>query len=544
MPRLLKGGTQRRLSASQQALTLAFSLLGTPKPISHERADTDGSLEIGLIGIAADLALAACLFEVLGPGGILRQDSGFYLTAVEALASFRALATSTIPRVSVLTWGIAKQAEHLEKLKNATTGFQVIFSARAAAVHAGKGISRDAALHGGRTVIEFLLALAESPKWKPYLTSIPQSPVAFKDRTLIAQEPAKLIRSGDKSKVGPAITRIFLVLPELTKNEPDWLETLQRVQVTPKSNDISVLLKSLSTAQVGDLYKVGKGAGAIATKFDSADQNALPIYTGGMKKKFDNSLDEWTAYVGTANAQLDKGFLSLPPVEAIYMYSAMGVERIGLPEEEIVNGLAAHVIWPFIADALNYAGTKGPCFFLIRKLKVGEFGQFKALMKKAGDRSTKLKTTLEEYLPLFEVVVNDKAAPASSALASQLAQFLNVREEHHEGILDTLGARLDASSGKSKAAYEQLISDVEESGAVAVPLTRLIEGSIDLGTDLASSLRLLIDAAVDREDLPPVVALLGKSTFKSTVGTNARKAVRDIDYLYHGPQLVDSAGRH
>jgi len=75
---------------SQQALRLAFSLLSTPKPLAYKRLSTDGALEIGLAGIAAELGLAACLYEVYGESGIVRPN-GFYLTASEALVRFRGL---------------------------------------------------------------------------------------------------------------------------------------------------------------------------------------------------------------------------------------------------------------------------------------------------------------------------------------------------------------------------------------------------------------------------------------------------------------------
>ena len=76
MPRLLKRETIQRLNISQQALRLAFSLLSTPKPLAYKRLSTDGALEIGLAGIAAELALAACLYELYGESGIVRFVSG------------------------------------------------------------------------------------------------------------------------------------------------------------------------------------------------------------------------------------------------------------------------------------------------------------------------------------------------------------------------------------------------------------------------------------------------------------------------------------
>ena len=181
--------------------------------------------------------------------------------------------------------------------------------------------------------------------------------------------------------------------------------------MSPRRQDISVVIKSLQQASVGDLLKVGKGASAVATKIDPTDPNALPIYVAGMKKKFETLLDSWTAYVGTANGQLDKSILSLPPIDALYVYAAAGIDGLGLPPEEIAAGLSAHTVWPFIATALHYSGTKGPCFFLVRALRMTEFGQMVALLKKAASRSKKIEKALKEYQPLFQAVSNKGPAP-------------------------------------------------------------------------------------------------------------------------------------
>src|SRR5262245_27250725 len=114
MPRLLKSETARRLLVGQRALTTAFGMLATPKTRSHESDNSDAAIEIGVIGIAAELAISSCLYEILGPGAIIRKDTGFYITAGEALAKFRETLASGIPRLSLLTQGIASPANHLK----------------------------------------------------------------------------------------------------------------------------------------------------------------------------------------------------------------------------------------------------------------------------------------------------------------------------------------------------------------------------------------------------------------------------------------------
>ena len=156
-----------------------------------------------------------------------------------------------------------------------------------------------------------------------------------------------------------------------------------------------------------------KGASGIATKIDPDNPNAVPIYIAGMKKKVENTSDSWNAYVGTANAEIDHGVLSLPPIAAVYGFSAIGVDGIGLPAEETSDGLPAHVLWPFIASALNYNGTKGPCFFLARSLGADAAGQLTALLKKAATKSNTLVKSLKDFLPLLDATVAKQPAPTT-----------------------------------------------------------------------------------------------------------------------------------
>lgn len=537
MPRLLKSETDQRLAVSQSALTTAFGMLSIPKPVGYERSSTDGAIEMGLIGIAADLAISACLYEILGVSGIVRKDSGFFLTASEALDSFRSTLNSKIPRLTMLTHGVPDAAAHLEKLDGACSNFPVIFTARATAVHGGAGVSSDVAFVAGKSVADFLLALAESTKWKPYLKQVPAIPALPKEKTLIAQELAALA-TGDKSKAAASLTGIYLVLPELTKSEPDWLKSLQRVQITPRAQDISVLIKSLQQAKTGDLFKVGKGANATAAKIvdKSSNPDALPIYIEGMKKKFDKLSDAWSGYVGNANGELEKGILSLPPIESVYRFAAIGIDGIGLPEEETNGGLSSHSLWPFVASALDYGGTKGPCFFLLRSLKSGEIGQLIKQLSSAAVRSNKLKKSLAEYEPLFQAVATNTPVVAGSPLAKALAGLTVARDKRREALADKLSARAKSATGESKNSHEALLSEVQKADSIGTPLDSLRNGTIVMGTDKFPVLRLLIDAANEKGDLPALGAILAENSLQP-IHTNARKAILEIDYSFFGPQI-------
>lgn len=537
MPRLLKSETARRLRVGQRSLSTAFSLLSTPKSVSHEADKSDGAIELGLIGIGAELAISACLYEILGPGAIIRKDTGFYITAGEALAKFRVTLSSGIPRLSLLTQGMASATSHLKALDHACAGFKVLFTSRAAAVHAGQGASNDVVFCVGKDVAGFFELLAASPKWKPYLKDAPAVPALPKERTIIAQELAAAVKGKDKAAVGVALTNIFLVLPDLSEEAPEWLSALERVHVNAKPNDISVLLKSLENATVGDLMKVGKGASGIATKIDPDNPYAVPIYIAGMKKKFENASDTWNAYVGTANAEIEKGVLSLPPIAALYGFSAIGIDGIGLPAEETSEGLPAHVVWPFIASALNYNGTKGPCFFLARSLRSDASGQLAALLKKAGAKSGILNKALKDYQSLLDVTVAKQPAPTSSTISAGLAKSGTTRDEKRQNLEDVLLERREITPVELKKKYDQLILAFLQSDSVGACITAVVEGKIDFKGEKVAVLRLLIAAASDREDIAPLARIIGDNDLKA-VSTPARKAIAEIDHALYGPQAI------
>jgi hypothetical protein len=268
----------------------------------------------------------------------------------------------------------------------------------------------------------------------------------------------------------------------------------------------------------------------------SSNPEAMPIYIEGMKKKFDKLSDAWSGYVGNANGELDKGILSLPPVDSIYRFAAIGIEFIGLPEEETDDGLSSHSLWPFVASALEYSGTKGPCFFLLRSLKSGEIGQLMKQLKDAAVHSNKIKKSLANYEPLLLAAANTQPVAASSALAKSLAASVTARDKRRDSLSDKLLARSKSIKGKLKVAYETLVSEVQKADSLAAPLESVRNGTINMDSDKFPALRLLIDAANEREDLVALGAILADNSLQ-VVATNARKAIMEIDYSYFGPQI-------
>lgn len=534
MPRLLKNQTCQCLEVAQQSLRHAFHLLATPRPIWFERRASDGAVEMGLIGIAAELALVACLNEVLGKQSLLRPNTGFYITAGEALEKFRATLVGSTASLGALTSGIADPAAHLAKLRKATDGFTVILTARACAIHAGSGASSDIAVSAGKTVADFLCTLADSVKWRPYLRETPVVPALPRERALIAQDIANALKA-KKTTTAEAALGVFLVLPDLTPTEPEWLQSLQHAQVTPRANDVTVLVKSLQTGKIGELFKVGKGAASVPVRIAPDDPDALPISTTGFKKKFEQTIDQWSAYIGTANADLDRNVLSVPPRQSLYRFAAVGMANIGIPAEELTAGLTAHTVWPFIAAALINR-TPGPFFFVLKAMKPDQLGQLEKLLTNAGKARPALKPPLAANLPLIRAAVDAKPVSLEISAAKKLSEECAKRMDRHATVDDQLKSRLDRAAAADRGALESLISLIAEVDSLAAPLGKVATADIKLGkTSLFPITRLLVQACSDQEDLKVLAEIESKSDFAG-VHTEVRKAIHEIDYKYFGPQ--------
>lgn len=57
-----------------------------------------------------------------------------------------------------------------------------------------------------------------------------------------------------------------------------------------------------------------------------------------------------------------------------------------------------------------------------------------------------------------------------------------------------------------------------------------------MGSEKFPVLRLLIDAANEKGDLPALAAIVADNKLQA-VSTNARKAIWEIDYSFFGPQI-------
>jgi len=527
VPRLLKRETIQRLEGALGALRLALFGLAIPETSDDACNISRYASEIGLLGTAAELSLSACVFEVRGQSALVKPD-GRFLVAREVLDTFRKMLRSGVPRLSVLTRGVENANAHLENLYETTTPFPVLFSSRAAGLHKGAGVSRDVALAAATNVHGFLNVLRKGNRWLPYLRAIPSIPTVPPERILIAEELARTLQSESSEKdVGRQLRSIFLVLPELIEDTPEWLDSFDRVQIAPSEKDLTVLLKSLRGAGRGDLLRVGRGAKGIAARIENENPNAIPVSFARFHRKATDIGERFFIDINEANTYLDKGILHTPPIQSLYEYFAVGIDSLGLPDDVISTGLSGHEAWPFVAAALGYQGTPGPVFFIASRTRQSEQGQLLAKLRKACELRSYIRSRLLDYEPMLRMVISGHSE-RFTPLQGEMAIEFQERLERRENLPERVSRRFD-KLGIPKETKIDFLTQLEEEEDLSGLLLPLIQNPTCLGRASIPTLRDLLDAVTEREELNALLELL-QSELAESVGTNARRAIRALDY--------------
>ena len=187
----------------------------------------------------------------------------------------------------------------------------------------------------------------------------PAVPALPKERMIIAQELATAVKGKDKGAVGAALANIFLVLPDLSERSG----VVVRLGACACEREAERFLSCSSRWRVrrwGPM-KVGKGASGIATKIDPDNPNAVPIYIAGMKKKFETRPIHGTRTSGLRTLRSTMASYLCRPLRRCMAFQLLASMASACRLRRRVM-VCRHVLWPFIASALNYNGTKGRAF--------------------------------------------------------------------------------------------------------------------------------------------------------------------------------------
>ncbi|EIA07449.1 hypothetical protein [Flavobacterium frigoris] len=536
MPRLLKNDTVRLIEASIEALGLAQFGICTFRRDQLKIEQVRYSAEIGLIGCSIELAMSAILIQALGKKSIFRDyESGKYKTASEILSDFRSLLRQSSSNILFLINGVSKSEEHINRILELTNRFQLIITSRANGLHNGYGLKYELVASLFQNVSEFLYLISNSNNLKPYLTKIPELVGIKIDKDILIDDLYNKLRDSKNAQEQKIlISSLFLILPEIPKKLPEWIEKFESLKIAPKKTDIVYLIDALEKANPVSLNKVTDSSNQLNVKIVGRDvEDAIPISAQFLKSEFTQIRDQFYADIATANGRLNSKQLDLPPKSSIYNAFAFGVDELQILEKG--KEFTAHQTWPFIVEAINVAknNTSTPYWFLIRM--TNDLGQLKSCLKKAykyGNSSLKKNITI--VLGGIEAIENEKYIESNSVFIQQIIS----ETETFISNIDKLESvyKKNGLNGLTDDYENDLEELFLEEKSISELLAKLLQDESVSDSCKKHWVAKLTSLMPEKDDLPIFANILDNIEFKNA-HTNIRKVFRANDFADYGPKI-------
>jgi hypothetical protein len=536
MPKLLKQDTIRLLEASIEALGLAQIGICCFRRDQLKIEQVRYSAEIGLIGSSIELIMSSILIQALGKKIIYRDfKTGKYKTASEILSDFRTLIKQASPNTSFLVNDVYEIDSHFNKLLEHTNRFQLIITSRANGLHNGYGLKYEIVASFFQDVSDFIKLIGSSNNFKPYLIKVPELVgIQIDKKVLIDDLYQQLKTASNPEEQSSLLSSLFLVLPEIPKKLPEWIEKFESIKIAPKKNDVVYLIDALEKANPVTLNKVTDGSESLNVKIVGRDVNgAIPISAQFLKSEFTQIKDQFYADIATANGRINNKQLDLPPKSSINNVFAVGLRESDiLDAEKKFNG---HESWPFIVEALNVPknNTTAPYWFMIRE--TSDLGQLKASLKKAQKLgNSSLKKNISNVLVGIESIENDRPIDVNSVLISKIIEDVGKFNNELENV-----ERVYSKNGLNGLTndYEQDFSNLfSENITIGMILQKILnDENLQLTTKKywVAKLSLIMP---DFQDLPILARVLENNDFSSS-HTNIRKVFRAFDFNNFGPKV-------
>ncbi|WAC62079.1 hypothetical protein OVA13_11770 [Pseudoxanthomonas sp. SL93] len=521
------------------SLACAIQAAATPARHVSRSQDASHAAIIGMAATAAEQAISSILVQVDGDEAVLTPD-GKFKTASHVLEDVtRLLSAAPVARATFLTAGVSDHAVHRRELLGSISSFSLLVKQRAAALHGGYGVTKEVADHTIHKVHRFLALLAQSQRIKPYLASLPDVSSAYSEPFVILDDlVAKFQKAGTPQQKGAILRQLFLVLPNIPSNAPDWLAAFERVVVVPVDGDIRLLVTTLQQAQPARLARLSGGGRAISVRI-TREQAALPIELQALRAEFRNIEDQIGADIAIANGRLSDGLLDLPPDRVMAGLFAMSERK--LTEVFGVEDLTAHMAWPFIAAAVSTTGTSRPYWFLVRRVR--DLGQLRAQLLRAADAGS--RPALSQKLT-SEVVAGIDAIERQRQLAPNDPLVAECRERNEAAIAKA--SRLQEAVERGLGTSREISAFAREAVTdFAIGFGSASEAWAAIEQDAASQsgntaglrtywARMLAEATADPNDVTFLTNIVLDAAL-SGAHTAARQALRLIDAMRNGPSM-------
>jgi hypothetical protein len=532
VPALLRRDTIRLFEASLESLQLAVASLGGSKRVQFRQESAEYAIEVGLLGTAAELAMAACLVQAFGHSAIV-WPSGQYKTAGVVLDEFRRLVREGAVNSHFLVQGVADAAQHRQNILDHTQSFRRLIPIRAGGLHAGRGLLHEATVVQADVVSDFLILLSLSSLIQPYMSTVPRCQWYTHDRTLIVEDLSRRLLEASGDQRAMVLSSLYLVLPDIPNEEPEWLEALERVSVSPHERDITYLLDVIETAVPANLRRAGAGGIVFPVEVRAGNPAAIPINPQYLRRQYNEVPELWHADIATANGRLQQGTLDLPPGGAVREVFALGLTESGVLRGD--EQFSAHQSWVHIAASMAMLGTPGPYWFLVRR--TGDLGQLLAQLNRARTVGARyLQARIDECTSGIDAIRAPRQVQPTAPYYRELVRETSEAELGRDRLLAGYERNRNHSRGLP-AKYEENLEVIVEGGDAVGPLISLILDDEDLPIDSKRYwTRQLAGCAMDAEDLASLVTMLARTELQPG-HTYARKAIRRIDFRLYVPPV-------
>jgi hypothetical protein len=382
-------------------------------------------------------------------------------------------------------------------------------------------------------VLEFFTLLAQSSRVRPYLERLPQPPEAHADLTLLVDDIARRFNAAETLEgQGQALRSLFLVLPEVPAEAPDWLDAFDRSSVAPAAEDINLLLGTLERAAPVHFQRLNGVGRPLPVAVNPHDPNAMPIAAHHLRRAFGQIVDQFAADVGNANGRLDAGTLDVPPESFLLELCLLGPTQ--LCQSLGRQNLTAPEVWPFVMTALSQSGTGRPFWFLVSV--VDDLGQLVGQLRRAFAISRRPSLQQQEA-PILEAL--DALRNRRQLAGGELATFVVGQYAAADRSKTELSAAVERSRGTRREAapeFAEILLRISESELTA---GQAFDAVLALDTREARAYwaRLLAESSTDPEDRGMLIQILRNPEIASA-STAARRALKLIDAISYGPNIA------
>lgn len=532
MPRLLKKDCIRLVEASIECLALAQLGVSSFHRTDHKVNIVRYAPETGLIGTSIELIMSAVLVQAYDKKVILK-DATRYKTATEILHSFRKLLRDRPANISFITNGINDGEAHLDHLVNLTIRFQVVVTSRANALHNGVGLNFDVLSALFQEVSTFIDLISQSSNFRPYMQNIPRLIVLTKEKQILIDEIFGKVRTDtdiESQKIN--IASLFILLPEVPRNLPEWLDNYTRFNIAPKKNDIVNLIDALEQANPVQLRRVRRGGDLIAVRIDNEDPNAIPIQPQFLRGQFMQFRDQFYADSATANGRLENRQLDLPPPLSVCQCFGIGLEELAVIDESKPH-LTAHEAWPIIVAALSVPsnGITLPFWNIVRK--TDDLGQLISQLIRASNYGNEpLKNNINEAIYGINCII--KGEPIENHrefYSSTLALYRNLVSKYESFNLSS-SKRYDLSESHG------LHIELFEKGEISIgELGQIIKQDETLSETCKRYWITKIAGACSELDSMPFLFEVYNDENYQVCRTEIKKTFKSIDLVTFGPRF-------